>query len=63
MFSAGSTERLKELVKQENIRFIMTDDGLRQEDHYTLREDVIAAAFPLVYQSGDICIYDTGGSL
>ncbi|MBR6256991.1 MAG: hypothetical protein IKR23_06375 [Lachnospiraceae bacterium] len=63
MFAAGSEERLKELVKQENIRFIMTDDGLRSEEHYTLREDVIAAAFPLVYQSGDICIYDAGGSL
>ncbi len=63
MFSTADVSRLKELIARENIHFIMVDDGLRYGDHYEFREDVIASAFPLVFQSGDVCIYDAGGSL
>ncbi|MBP5607872.1 MAG: hypothetical protein J6X66_06350 [Lachnospiraceae bacterium] len=59
MFSAPNEEELKRMIGEEGIRFIMTDDGLRYGDHYALNEDVIAAAYPLVYQSGDVKIYDT----
>ncbi len=59
MFAAADEEELKRMITEEGIRFIMTDDGLRYGDHYELNEDVIAAAYPVVYQSGDVKIYDT----
>ena len=57
MFSTPDEERLKELVSAEGISFIMVDAGLREMEHYNFREDVIAAAYPLVFQNGDISIY------
>lgn len=59
MFASSDPEELKRMIREENIRFIMTDDGLRYGDHYELNEDVIAAAYPCVYESGDVRIYDT----
>lgn len=58
MFAAAGVEDLKTMIQQEGISFIMTDDSLRYGDHYELDEAVIAAAFPIVYESGDVKIYD-----
>lgn len=57
IFAAPDEEKLKELVSREGIRYIMVDTGLREMEHYTFREDVIAAAYPLVFQNGDISVY------
>ncbi len=57
IFATPDEERLKELVEREGISFIMVDPAVRAEEHYTFREDVIAAAYPLVYQEGEISIY------
>lgn len=57
IFITPDKERLKELVEQEGISFIMVDPAIRDQEHYAFREDVIAAVYPLVYQDGDISIY------
>ena len=57
IFATPDEGRLKELVEREGISFIMVDPAVRAEEHYTFREDVIAAAYPLVYQDGEISIY------
>ena len=62
LFAESDPERLKKRVAQEGIRYILIDDGLRLGGEYELREDVIAAAFPLVWQDFDISIYDVGES-
>ena len=60
MYTTEKEEALKELVKNEHITYILFEEGMEFEQH-VCREDVIQAAYPLVYQSEDgrIRIYGT----
>lgn len=60
MYTTGDSERLKALAQQEGITYILYQEGMTFEEK-NCREDTIAAACPLVYQSEDgrIRIYET----
>ena len=58
MYRAGSPEQLKGLVKENGIDYIVVDNQAREE--LSAREDVIAATYEAVFQSGDFVIYATG---
>ena len=53
-------EAIKNLVKQEKITYILYEEGMQYEQE-ACREDTIASAFTLVYESEDgrIRIYET----
>lgn len=57
MYRATSPSRLRELVEENEIAYIVVDDQARN-DLYA-RESVIAATYEAVFQSGDSVIYDT----
>ena len=60
IYSSTDENTVKKLVKQEKITYILFEDGMEFEET-ECREDVIAKAFRLVYQSEDgrIRIYET----
>lgn len=60
MYTTGDKERLKVLAQQEGITYILYQEGMTFEEK-NCREDTIASAYPLVYQSEDgrIRIYET----
>lgn len=60
MYTTGDQKRLKVLAQQEGITYILYQEGMTFEEK-NCREDTIASAYPLVYQSEDgrIRIYET----
>ena len=60
IYSSTDENTVKKLVKQEKITYILFEDGMEFEET-KCREDIIAEAFRLVYQSEDgrIRIYET----
>lgn len=62
MYEADSVELLRELTEENNIRFIIVDNDNRNSPSYSVREDIIAAAFTAVYTQGEdswkLTIYD-----
>ena len=60
IYSSTDENTVKKLVKQEKITYILFEDGMTFEET-ECREDTIAEAFRLVYQSEDgrIRIYET----
>lgn len=59
IYTTSDVERLKSLVDQEGITYILFQEGMTFEEQ-ECREDVIAQAYPLVYTSddGSIRIYE-----
>ncbi|MCR5127061.1 MAG: hypothetical protein K6B69_03065 [Lachnospiraceae bacterium] len=53
LFSEGDPDRMRELMKREGIRYIMVDNGARNNENYVVREDVIRDLYPVVYERGD----------
>ena len=62
MYEAESSEELDNLVKQENIRYIIVDRECRESTLFQVREDVIANTYEVVYTEGNgdwlFSIYD-----
>lgn len=62
MYEAETSEELDNLVKQENIRYIIVDRECRESTLFAVREDVIANTYEVVYTEGDgdwlLSIYD-----
>jgi hypothetical protein len=63
MFEADSPELLMNLIKENNIRFIIVDRDCRYNESYVVNEDNIQATYQAVYEQGDgdwkLTIYDT----
>ncbi len=63
MYEASSVEELDELIKENNIRYIIVDHDCRTSSEYFVREDVIEAAYETVFEhdTGDwmVRIFDT----
>ena len=60
IYNSTDAEAIKNLVKQEKITYILYEEGMQYEQE-ACREDTIASAFTLVYESEDgrIRIYET----
>ena len=60
IYSSTDAEAIKKLVKQEKITYVLYEEGMQYEQE-ACREDTIASAFTLVYESEDgrIRIYET----
>ena len=60
IYSSTDAEAIKNLVKQEKITYVLYEEGMQYEQE-VCREDTIASAFTLVYESEDgrIRIYET----
>ena len=60
IYSSADAEEVKSLVKKEKITYILFEEGMEYEQQYC-REDTIASAFKLVYETEDgrIRIYET----
>ena len=60
IYRSADAEAIKNLVKQEKITYILYEEGMQYEQE-ACREDTIASAFTLVYESEDgrIRIYET----
>lgn len=63
MYSASSPEELKQLVKLNNIRYIVVDYSIRNNEEVVLNESNIINTYECVYQEGEgewqLSIYDT----
>lgn len=63
MFEAQTPEELDELVKENNISFIIIDSVSRESDDYVLNEDNIRATYECVYEAGEgysnVAVFDT----
>ncbi|MBP3568314.1 MAG: hypothetical protein J6K04_04020 [Lachnospiraceae bacterium] len=63
MYQASTVEELKGLIEEHNIRYIIVDHDCRTSSEYTVREDVIEAAYETVFEhdSGEwmVRIFDT----
>lgn len=63
MYESNSSTELNNLVKENNIRYIIVDYGNRISREYNLNEDNIRATYECVYETGndtwDISIFDT----
>lgn len=63
MYEVNSSTELNDLVKENNIRYIIIDYGNRISGEYILNEDNIRATYECVYETGtstwDISIFDT----
>lgn len=63
MFEAQTPEELDELVKENNISFIIIDSVSRESDDYILNEDNIRATYECVYEAGEgysnVAVFDT----
>jgi 4-amino-4-deoxy-L-arabinose transferase-like glycosyltransferase len=53
MYQASSVDELDEMIKENNIRYIIIDHDCRTSSEYKVREDVIEAAYEAVFE------YDT----
>ncbi|MBR6274258.1 MAG: hypothetical protein IKR27_04515 [Lachnospiraceae bacterium] len=53
MYEAASSDELRELVSENNIRFIVVDNSVRNSENYRVNENVIAQTFGCVYSEGD----------
>lgn len=60
IYTTDSIEQLRELVEEENITYILFEEGMKFEQ-VSCREDTIKNTYPLVYRSEDgrIRIYET----
>ena len=60
IYTTDSQDRLRALVEEEKITYILFEEGMEFEQN-VCREDVIARTYPLVYRSEDgrIRIYET----
>ena len=67
MYSADNSEALKQLTKENNIRYIVVDQSNRSAAEYELREDIIEQTFAAVYSQGEgewnTTIYDVSKPL
>lgn len=63
MYEASTPKELTQLVKANNIRFIIVDEDNRSSEEYMVNEKNIKATYQKVYQYGEgdqlITIYDT----
>lgn len=59
MYSADSPEELSGLVQENNIRYIIVDDEVRNSQDYTVNEENIRATYACVFSHGTLDIYDT----
>ncbi len=63
MFEAETAEELDSLIKENGIRYIIVDHDARTSTLFTVREDVIDAAYEAVYTEGEgdwkVTVYDT----
>ena len=63
MYEAKTPQELMELVKENQIRFIIVDQDNRESSDYKINEDNIRAAYTCVYTQGEgvgmTSIYDT----
>jgi hypothetical protein len=63
MYEADTPEELDNLVKENNISFIIVDYGNRTSMEYSLNEDNIRATYECVYEEGkeywNISVFDT----
>ncbi len=50
MYQASSVEELDALIQKNNIRYIIVDHDCRTSSEYTVREDVIEAAYETVFE-------------
>ena len=61
MYAPSSSDELRRLTAQEHIRYILVDADVRSQ--FAVRENIIAATFPVVYTEGDgdwkLTVYDT----
>ena len=60
IYSSTDADEIKKLVKQEKITYVLFEEGMEYEQQYC-REETIASAFKLVYETEDgrIRIYET----
>lgn len=60
IFTAVDESVLKELVRENNISYIVIDNAIRDSDNYTVNEQLIKDTFEVFYDDGhDIVIYKT----
>ncbi len=63
MYEAKTSEELRELVKENNIRYIIVDNDNRSSEEYYVNEENISSTFESVYTIGEdewkTTIYDT----
>jgi hypothetical protein len=54
----GGTDpvRVTELLKQNHLRFIVIDDGNRQQKEYVLQEELLRKLFPVVFTHRDVVV-------
>lgn len=58
IFTATDESTLRELVKENNISYIVIDNGVRNSESYTVNEELIRNTFEVFYDDGyDIVIY------
>ena len=57
MFGAGSPDELRRLARVHGIDYIVLDRALLTSSDYSVNEEVIRAAFPLVYSSDHEVLY------
>jgi hypothetical protein len=62
MYEADTPDELTELIKQNNIRFIIVDRDNRSSDYYSVNEENISKTYECVYTEGQgedrLSIYD-----
>jgi hypothetical protein len=59
MYESTSSLELIELVRENNIRFIVVDDDARNSTEYKLNEIIIQMTYQKVFEYGNTAIYDT----
>jgi hypothetical protein len=63
MYGANTPKELHDLVRENNISYIIVDHGNRYSTDYKLNEENIRATYECVYETGqeewDISIFDT----
>lgn len=59
MYMADTSEQLDSLIKEENIRYIVIDDDVRNSSEYEVNEENIRATYQCVFSEGTTDIYDT----
>ncbi|MDE6312104.1 MAG: hypothetical protein K2M46_00485 [Lachnospiraceae bacterium] len=63
MYSASSSEELKNLIAENDIAYIIVDADVRVQERYLVNEEVIASTYASVYTEGEgkekFTIYDT----
>jgi len=63
MYEASSVEKLDDMIKENNIRYIIIDFDCRTSSEYDVREDIIEKAYETVFEHGTdewmVRIFDT----